>query len=53
MATKRKSKAKPKRATTAQSNRFIKKARELGVDETGAEFDRLFKRVVAQKEKAR
>lgn len=42
-------KSKPKRSTKAQSERFIEKARELGVDETGAKFERLFKTVVPDK----
>lgn len=31
-----------------QRERFIEAARELGVDETGEEFERLFKKVVAK-----
>lgn len=31
-----------------QSERFKKAARELGVDESGREFERVFKRVVQQ-----
>jgi hypothetical protein len=38
--------AKPKKMTKAeQSERFIETARAVGVDETGSEFERLFKRV--------
>jgi hypothetical protein len=32
-----------------QSELFIKTARELGVDETGAEFERAFKQVISRK----
>ena len=32
-----------------QRERFIEAAREIGVDESGAEFERLFKRVVPAK----
>ena len=32
-----------------QSERFIRTARELGVDETGKEFERLFKKIAPQK----
>jgi hypothetical protein len=32
-----------------QSERFIKTARELGVDETGEEFERLFRKIVPPK----
>jgi hypothetical protein len=47
MAEKRKAKkAKPKRSSKAQARRFVEKARELGVDETGAEFEAAFKKVV-------
>jgi hypothetical protein len=42
-----KRKAPAKKMTPAeQSERFIKAARELGVDESGKEFERLFKKVV-------
>ena len=41
---------KPKAKTNKeQSERFIKAARMLGVDETGAEFERLFDKVVPSK----
>jgi hypothetical protein len=45
---KQKPEPKPtKKMTKAeQSERFITTARELGVDETGVEFERLFKTVV-------
>ena len=40
----------PKKMTKAeQSERFIQTAWELGVDETGKEFERLFTRVVRAK----
>lgn len=32
-----------------QSKRFIKTAREIGVDETGREFERAFERVLGSK----
>jgi hypothetical protein len=37
----------------AQKQRFIEKAKELGVDETGEEFERLFARVVRAKDTSR
>ena len=36
----KKKKAKPKLSDKEQSERFIKTARELGVDESGASFER-------------
>jgi hypothetical protein len=42
----KKAKEKPQR------ERFIEAAREIGVDETGKEFDRLFTRVVPPKRRA-
>jgi len=39
--------APPKEKT--QRERFIEAAREIGVDESGGEFERLFKRVVPPK----
>jgi hypothetical protein len=33
-----------------RSRRFIEKARELGTDETGKEFERLFKKAVPMKQ---
>jgi hypothetical protein len=40
----------PKRRMTdaEQRERFIETARELGVDETGEEFERLFRKVVTR-----
>ena len=35
----------PKMTKREQSERFIKTARELGVDESGKEFERLFEKV--------
>ena len=35
-----------------QSERFIQAARELGVDETGKEFERAFAKIVSQKRAA-
>ena len=34
----------------AQKQRFIEKAKELGVDETGGEFEKLFRKVVPAKD---
>ena len=42
--------AKPKRNDKEQSKRFIEKARELGGDESGEEFERAFKKVVPTKQ---
>jgi hypothetical protein len=39
-------KSRPKKSSKAQSERFIAKAKELGVDETGADFQQLFERIV-------
>jgi hypothetical protein len=39
-------KSRPKKSSKAQSERFIAKAKELGVDETGADFQRVFKAIV-------
>ena len=37
----------PKKMTKKeQSERFIETAREIGVDETGAEFEKVFRKVV-------
>lgn len=36
---------KPKLRDKAQSERFIEAARELGIEETGDEFDRLFAKI--------
>lgn len=36
----------------AQSERFIKAAREFGVDESGKDFDRAMKKITARKAKA-
>jgi hypothetical protein len=49
MAEKQKAKPKPRRAGKEQSERFIKAAREIGVDESGKEFEQLFDRVVSPK----
>jgi hypothetical protein len=51
-APKRK-KAKPKLSDKEQSERFIETARRLGVDETGASFDRAFKKIVLARAKGR
>ena len=41
--------AKPKTDDKEQSERFIKKARELQADETGKEFERVVKKIVSPK----
>jgi hypothetical protein len=38
-----------KTKTKSQKTRFIEAARKIGVDETGDEFERLFKKVVPPK----
>jgi hypothetical protein len=43
--TPKKKKAKPKLTDKEQSERFKQTARELGADESGAEFDRAFKKI--------
>jgi hypothetical protein len=43
---KAKPKPKPKYADKAQSERFIETARKLGVEATGADFERAFERIV-------
>jgi hypothetical protein len=44
----------PKRKMTKaeQSERFIKTARELGVDETGEEFERAFRQIAPPKRRS-
>ena len=44
-STKSAKKTKKKEAKT-QSERFIKAAREIGVDETGKEFEKLFRQTL-------
>jgi hypothetical protein len=44
--TPKKKKAKPKLTDKQQSERFKETARELGVDESGTEFDKAFERIV-------
>ncbi len=39
----------PKMTPAEQSERFIKTAQELGVDETGTEFDRALRRVLSKR----
>jgi hypothetical protein len=46
-------KLKPKPDDPEQSKRFIKAARELGTDETGEAFERMFKKVVLPPTKRR
>jgi hypothetical protein len=43
--TPKKKKAKPKLSDKEQSERFKETARELGVDESGEEFERAFHRI--------
>ncbi|WP_156928567.1 hypothetical protein [Bradyrhizobium sp. th.b2] len=45
----KKKKAKPKLTDKEQSERFKQAARELGVDETGEEFEKAFKKIVRPK----
>lgn len=42
-------KAKPKLSDKEQSERFIETARELGVDESGEEFEEAFRNIVKPK----
>ena len=42
-------KRKPKPDDEAQKRRFIEKARELGADESGEAFERVFRKVVPPK----
>ncbi len=42
----KKAKPKPNLSDKEQSERFIETARELGVDESGKEFERAFNKVV-------
>jgi hypothetical protein len=44
--TPEKKKAKPKLSNKEQSERFKEVARELGVDESGVEFERTFKKII-------
>lgn len=45
----KKAKPKPKLSDKEQSERFIEAARELGVDESGEEFQRAFDKIVKPK----
>jgi hypothetical protein len=50
--TRRPKKPPPKKMTQAeQSERFVKTARELGVDERGKEFERAFAKISAVRRK--
>jgi len=40
---------KPQAASKAQHKRFVEAAREIGADETGAEFERAFRKIVPPK----
>lgn len=42
---------KPEEKPNEQFKRFVETAREHGVDETGKEFEKAFKKVVPRKEK--
>lgn len=46
--TPKKKKAKPKLSDKEQSERFKQTARELGVDESGAEFEQAFRRIMSK-----
>ena len=48
-ATPKKKKAKPKLTDKEQSERFKQAARELGVDESGEDFEGAFRRVASVK----
>jgi hypothetical protein len=50
--TPKKKKAKPKLTDKEQSERFKETARELGVDESGAAFDKAFDSLVKRPAKA-
>lgn len=45
----KKEKPKPKLTDKEQSERFIETARELGVDESGEDFQRAFEKIVRPK----
>ena len=45
----KKAKPKPKLTDKEQSERFKQTARELGVDESGKEFEKAFKAMVAER----
>jgi hypothetical protein len=45
----KKAKPKPKLSDKEQSERFIEAARELGVDESGEEFERAFEKITRPK----
>ena len=47
--TPKKKKAKPKMTDKEQSERFKETARELGVDESGNEFEEALNRIIPQK----
>lgn len=53
MATTRKPKAPKTADDKEQSERFIETARKYGTDETGKEFERVFKKVIPPKPKAK
>jgi hypothetical protein len=44
--TPKKKKAKPKLTDKEQSERFIETARELGVDESGEDFERVAEKII-------
>lgn len=45
----KKAKPKPRLTDKEQSERFKEAARELGVDETGAAFEKTFKKIVPKR----
>ena len=47
---KKRAKPKPKLTDKEQSERFIKAARELGVDETGKKFEEAFSKIARHKQ---
>jgi hypothetical protein len=51
--TPKKKKAKPKLTDKEQSERFKETARQLAVDESGAEFESAFRRIVKPQGSAR
>ena len=47
----KKAKPKPKLTDKEQSERFMETARELGVDESGKEFEKVFRKIVVESPK--
>lgn len=48
----KKAKPKPKLSDKEQSERFIEAARQLGLDETGEEFERDFEKIISSSRKS-